>query len=302
MVLALALAFLGAGRAFADPIGFDLGTHAAGDAPTKVGSRGGSDNVEVELLSDVASIQPGKQFLVALRMKLDSGWHTYWKNPGDSGLPLKIQWELPPGFTPGEIQWPIPSRIPEPPLLGYGYHGDVLFTVPIMPAKSMAAHDARIAATFDWLECEDICIPGTAKLAITLPIENASRPGPSAGLIAAGQGALPTTSLGWDLSARSGREIVLTAKPPQGLAFTALEFYPSEGLVIESSAPQRLESSGGRYTLTMTPDPNAEGKPERLTGVLVHTGAGGARTGVTIDVPVTGTASAAGTTGASGWP
>ena len=297
---------LGPAWAEADPIGFDLGTGSteAREVQTDLGPRGASDNVEVLLLSDAASIQPGKQFLVALHMKLDSGWHTYWKNPGDSGLPLKIQWELPPGFTPGEIQWPIPSRIPEPPLMGYGYHGDVLFTVPIMPPKTITAGNVRIAGTFDWLECKDICIPGAAKLAITLPVESASRPSSSASLVAAGQGALPTTSLGWDFSASAGKEIVLTAKPPKEVTFSALEFFPNEGLVIESAAPQRLLSRDGTHKLSMAPDPNAEGKPSRLTGVLIYT-SGGARQGVVIDVPVSGSAAAAGTTGAagaSGWP
>ena len=300
--LALTLAPASAG---ADPIDFNLGTGTAEsrEVQTDVGPRGASDNVEVSLLSDAASIQPGKQFLIALHMKLDSGWHTYWKNPGDSGLPLKIQWDLPPGFTPGEIQWPIPSRIPEPPLMGYGYHGEVLFIVPIMPAKSITTRDVRIAGTFDWLECKDICIPGGAKLALTLPVESASRPGTSAAMIAAGQGALASTSLGWNFTANAGNGIVLTAKPPKDVALTALEFFPNEGLVIESAAPQRLESSDGSHRLTMAPDPNAEGKPERLTGVLVYT-SGGARQGVEIDVPVSGGASSAGTTGAAGagWP
>lgn len=304
-LFALALAVTPA-SAGADPIDFNLGpgTTESRAVQTEPGDRGASDNVEVTLLSDVASIEPGKQFLVALHMKLDSGWHTYWRNPGDSGLPLEIQWELPPGFTPGEIQWPIPSRIPEPPLMGYGYHGEVLFTVPIMAPKTLAAGDVRIAGTFDWLECKDVCIPGGAKLALTLPVESASRPGPSAARVASGQEALATTSLGWVFSARAGSEIVLTAKPPREISLSALEFFPNEGLVIESAAPQRLDSRDGSHTLTMTPDPNAEGKPERLTGVLVYT-SGDARRGVEIDVPVSGGAAAAGTTGsagAAGWP
>lgn len=83
---------------------------------------------------------------------------------------------------------------------------------------------------------------------------------------------------------------------------TALEFFPHAGLVIESAAPQRLESRSGSYRLAMTPDPNAEGKPERLTGVLVYSVAGGARSGIEIDVPVSSGAASAGTTGAAGWP
>jgi thiol:disulfide interchange protein len=300
----LALALAWAGPLHADPIDFSLGTEspaAARPSQTEISDKGATDNVEVALLSEISAIQPGKPFQVALHMKLDGGWHTYWKNPGDSGLPLKIQWELPPGFTAGPILWPIPERVPEPPLMGYGYHDEALFAVEITPPATIDAREVRIAGAFDWLECKDICIPGEAKLAITLPIAEKAGPSRSASLFGVSRERLAKPAAGWNLSAKAGKEIVLDARPPQGMESSALEFFPNEGLVIESAAPQRLESRGGALRLTMTPDPNAEGTPERITGVLVST-AGGARSGVEIDVPVSGSAAAAGTTGAGGWP
>jgi hypothetical protein len=78
-------------------------------------------HVEAELVSAVRSIEPGKPFTVALRLQHDEYWHTYWKNPGDSGMATAIEWTLPEGFSAGPIQWPTPQRIPIPPLANFGY-------------------------------------------------------------------------------------------------------------------------------------------------------------------------------------
>ena len=75
----------------------------------------------MELVSEHASVQPGRPFQVGLRMKLKRGWHTYWKQPGDAGMPLRIEWTLPSEFRPGPIEWPAPERIPTSRLLSYGY-------------------------------------------------------------------------------------------------------------------------------------------------------------------------------------
>src|ERR1700755_1591095 len=77
-------------------------------------------HIEAELVSDVESVQPGQPFLVGVRFKIDSDWHIYWKNPGDSGIPPKITWNLPPGFTVGDLQWPVPKRIEVATLINYG--------------------------------------------------------------------------------------------------------------------------------------------------------------------------------------
>ena len=66
---------------------------------------------------------------VALRLKMKPGWHVYWQNPGDSGLPTTIDWKLPSGFAAGPIQWPAPHALPAGPLINYGYEGEVLHLV-----------------------------------------------------------------------------------------------------------------------------------------------------------------------------
>src|SRR6478752_2944742 len=93
-----------------------------------------TEHVEAELVSDQKAVQPGKPVTVGLRLRMADHWHTYWKNPGDSGLPTRIQWELPDGWKAGEIQWPYPKPLPVGPLMNYGYEDEVLLVTDITPA------------------------------------------------------------------------------------------------------------------------------------------------------------------------
>ena len=95
--------------------------------------------VEAELIPEVKSVQPGASFWVALRLKMDSHWHTYWVNAGDSGLDTKLKWTLPEGFEAGPIVWPTPSRIEEPPLVSYGFEDEIYLLVEIKAPASLAA-------------------------------------------------------------------------------------------------------------------------------------------------------------------
>src|ERR1700756_4328189 len=96
-----------------------------------------TEHVEAELVTEKLSAQPGKPFVVGLKLRMEPQWHTYWKNPGDSGLPTKIEWTLPAGWTAGAIQWPYPQRLPVGPLMNYGYEDEVvLLTELAVPANA----------------------------------------------------------------------------------------------------------------------------------------------------------------------
>ena len=88
-----------------------------------------TDYVESELVARTSAIEPGGKVLLGLRLKMDAHWHTYWENPGDSGMPTTIQWKLPAGFKAGPIQWPLPQRLPIPPLMNYGYENEIVLPV-----------------------------------------------------------------------------------------------------------------------------------------------------------------------------
>ena len=92
-----------------------------------------TDNVRAELISEVSEVKAGEPFWVALRQTIKPHWHTYWKNPGDSGLPTEIAWTLPPGAKADPIVWPTPSFIDVQGIINYGFHDDVLLMVKVTP-------------------------------------------------------------------------------------------------------------------------------------------------------------------------
>jgi len=138
-------------------------------------------HVEAELVSERAALVPGEPLTVALRLAMDRGWHTYWQNPGDSGLPTTLAWKLPAPLRAGPIQWPAPQALPVGPLLNYGYEGEVLLLTDIANTGEIgAAQTITLAARADWLVCKEVCIPEGADLTLVLPVASkGSAPAPA---------------------------------------------------------------------------------------------------------------------------
>src|SRR5437016_9356836 len=122
-------------------------------------------HVEAELVPEQTALVPGRPLAVALRLAMDRGWHTYWQNPGDSGLPTTLAWKLPSGITAGPIQWPAPRVIRVGPLANYGYEGEVLLPTDIRVVPEFeSGQPIALSARADWLVCKEICIPEGADL------------------------------------------------------------------------------------------------------------------------------------------
>lgn len=257
----------------------------------RVPPAGAGGNVAVALLSEQASIQPGRPFYVGLRMKMRPGWHTYWKNPGDSGLPPKITWDLPGGFSAGPIEWPAPERIPGDSLMSYGYRGEVLLPVKITPPARLRVDSVTLRGVFDWLECADVCVPGSAVLKLSLQVRRGPRmPGPAAPSFAEARSRIPMAPTGWKFTAEAGpRAISLQFRDPLGIAPRGAYLFVDQPLVVDYAAPQGFERTAGGYRLSAPPAPNAQGALKRLTGVLVVEDRSGSRsrTAVRVDAPVT---------------
>ena len=256
-----------------------LTTHAA--------STGKSRFVEVALVSEEASVAPGRPFRVGLHMRIAKGWHTYWKNPGDAGLPARLKWTLPEGFTAGPIQWPAPDRIPAPPLMSYGYKEELLLPVEITPPRNLGARDVTLAVKADWLECAEACLPGKAELDLTLPASRESpKPSETAPLFAEARRRLPAPPTGWSLSAEAGpRALALSFRAAEGAHAESAYFFAEDPKLTEHAVPQGFEALGDGYRVTLKPAPNAPGRPGRLQGVLVVVGAD-RPTAVQVDVAV----------------
>ena len=117
-------------------------------------------HAEVSIIKNSATIVNKDELFIGIRMDMQKHWHTYWKNPGDSGGPLKVKWQVPDEYKIHEVQWPAPELIPYPPLMTYGYENFVIFPFKIDISNSQSLD--YINANIDFLICEDICVPEQA--------------------------------------------------------------------------------------------------------------------------------------------
>ena len=259
-------------------------------------------HVEAELVAERAGLVPGEPLTVALRLKMIPEWHTYWRNPGDSGEPTRLEWRLPPGFEASDIHWPYPRRLPAGPLLDYGYEGEVLLLARITPPRELApGTPVALAAKASWLVCSrEHCIPEDGEVSLTLPVVPEAGEDPRwAKPIAAARAALPAPPAvlaAWTLAADGeAGGVTLTVTPPPDVSLRELVFFPFEQGKIEPAAPQalaRTERAGYRLKLAAAMQP--VGEFARLSGVLVSPDGFGAATparAVTIDVPIAGAVS-----------
>jgi DsbC/DsbD-like thiol-disulfide interchange protein/cytochrome c biogenesis protein CcdA len=128
-----------------------------------------TDNLYSRFVAEQTAVVPGQPLRIGLWLEHDPGWHTYWLNPGDSGLPTRIVLELPPGFEAGPIDWPIPERQPAGPLVNFGYSGTIVLPLELAVPATIGADSVTIRARAEWLICEVECIPGAGEYTLTLP-------------------------------------------------------------------------------------------------------------------------------------
>ena len=249
--------------------------------------------VEAELVPERTAWVPGQPNTVALRLKMKPGWHVYWQNPGDSGLPTTIDWKLPAGITAGPIQWPAPHALPAGPLINYGFEGEVLHLVDLaVPASLAVGGGQTVKANVDWLVCKETCIPESVELALTLPVAAAAGPDPTwAAPIESTRRALPRPLAGWQASAiGQGASIALTLVPPPGSGDPGtLRFFPFAERELEPSGAQKQSREGDAIRLLLPVANDLAGPLPRLKGVLTASGAlGGGVAAATLDLPLSG--------------
>ena len=142
-------------------------------APATPSERASTPHVQAQLvLQAPEGIAPGAPATLGVLLQHQPDWHTYWKNPGDSGLPTQLTWTLPPGLSAGAVQWPVPQQIRVGDLLNYGYEGTVLLPVPLQVAPDFvpdAAGQVQIGLHASWLVCRVECIPEEVQLQLQVP-------------------------------------------------------------------------------------------------------------------------------------
>ncbi|HEY4548630.1 MAG TPA: protein-disulfide reductase DsbD domain-containing protein [Pedomonas sp.] len=224
----------------------------------------------VELTAETASVAPGKPLALALTMTPQPKWHTYWKNPGDSGMETTVTWQLPEGFKAGELEYPTPIRLPfGGELLNFAYEGASTLLVTLTPPADLKpGGSVPISAKVAWLVCDDQqCVPEDAELKLTLPAGDGAAAPAKRDLFAKARAAMPT-HVDWPVKFATSDDR-FTLHTPWALPDTDIEevlFFPLEDGVISYTATQDAQVADGRLRLSIP----VGYKPdmETVTGIL----------------------------------
>jgi thiol:disulfide interchange protein DsbD len=268
-IFALVLAICGV-AAGADARGQIAVVGDGGPGPVK------AQHLTAELVELGPAIAPGGTQVVGLVLSLEEHWHVYWMNAGDSGEPPKIAWTLPVGITAGEMQFPIPQRLPLGPLMDFGYEDHVAFPVTVTAAATMKPGPVHLDAQVTWLVCAQVCLPGKAHLGLDLTVQpGAPQPAqePLVGALGEGMTLLPKPlPAGAKFSVEGdAQQFALTLTG--GTRETDAEFYPyvqDTTDVIANAAEQTVEpqKDGLRLLVKRSQDSDSAALPATLSGVL----------------------------------
>jgi thiol:disulfide interchange protein len=237
----------------------------------------GKTLVRPSLVADTTAIVPGRSFQVGLLLEMAPGWHTYWQYGGDSGFPTTLSWTLTAGLTAGPLEWPLPKRIPEPgDIEVYAYKDKVLLLTTLQAAADLAPGTVTLRAAANWLVCEAICVPGSAKLELTLPFAGSAEPA-NEELFAQFRAALPSEKPPpFTLTWKSGTAATELTVSGLGSA-TAVDVFPLPAEGQQVGHPQSTPITNGTATVTIPTTGPVRGvlvveTPEGRQGWVVQSG------------------------------
>lgn len=205
-------------------------------------------HIRVSLISEDAALVPGRTHFIGVLLEPEPHWHTYWRNPGDSGEPPKVSWKLPEGVDAGELQWPVPEQISVAHLVNYGYEGPVLLMAPLTIGAGFSGKQVNIEADLSWLVCREDCIPGWATLDIALPVSGNADKSRNTETFATTRDRLPekeTLSGSYEITAQ---HINLRYLPPYETDWSLL---PLDAGIIQHNQPQSNHLIDGQLTQTL---------------------------------------------------
>jgi thiol:disulfide interchange protein DsbD len=245
-----------------------------------------TDEVRAELVAHAPQgVSAGNPVWLGLLIEHAPHWHTYWRNPGDSGLPTTLTWQLPAGISAGEIAWPTPKALPIGPLVNYGYEDRLLLPVPVTVASDFKGEALDIKLSAQWLVCKDVCIPQQGEFALRVPATATTAA--HAALFNAAWAAQPNEAAAAQVSA----DLVDGAKAlrmrigglPAALQGKALTFFAETAGVIDHAAKVPGTWEGGTWRADVPISPQRFESPSRMHAVLTSPGqAAGTRVGFAI--------------------
>jgi DsbC/DsbD-like thiol-disulfide interchange protein/cytochrome c biogenesis protein CcdA len=245
-------------------------------------------NVETELVSARSVVAPGETVTLVLRQDIRDGWHTYWVNPGDSGLATEMAWTLPPGVTAGPLLHPAPRVERLGPITTYVHEGDILYPLALAVPADFKGDALPVRVKVDWLVCDEICIPESAELSLDLPVKAQGADDPAgAALARQAIDALPedASALGFEFSADGDVKVAFPKKGAPANPITAAlaartlknpAYFPYNQSLIDHAGSQKSQLSSDQVTiaapLSLSFQPGAAGGEGLLVAEI-----GGAR-------------------------
>jgi DsbC/DsbD-like thiol-disulfide interchange protein len=230
-----------------------------------------ASHAKVELIAEQNTAPAGQPLWVGVLFRLDPGWHIYWQNPGDSGQPPKVEWQLPQGFTAGSILWPVPIRLATGTIVDCGYEGQVLLMVPLSTQSKQSTMLPNASANLKYIVCREICIPGKAHLTLAPPSNGDNQQLLS--LFRQTRQELPKPMpRSWKLAAESNKsQVILTVWG--GSRISKASFFPMEPDQIDNSSSQAFASNRAGFQLTLKKSDQLI-KPISILKGLIVVGAG----------------------------
>jgi thiol:disulfide interchange protein/DsbC/DsbD-like thiol-disulfide interchange protein len=228
---------------------------AAAQLPTTFAVAPAAHHTQVKLILSGDTAKPGDTILVGVDLKMEPGWHTYWKNPGDAGSPTKIQWQLPPGIFAGEIQWPLPKKLPPAEVTTYGYEDEVMLIVPltIETNSNLPEGQVTLKANVSWLECKEVCIPANQDVEANLNIGSETKTSADAAMIESWKKQVPQTNANYQFQAwwekatnADTRAFVmnnLSGVASKNIKLDSVDFFPDTSGQFEIQAPTEIIST-----------------------------------------------------------
>lgn len=245
-------------------------------------------NTQWRLILSADTAKPGDTVFAGLEMKIPAKWHTYWRNPGDSGIATSIKWTLPNGIKAGEIQWPVPKKFTESQgdisLTTYIYEDTVVLLIPLEIAKDAPSGPIEMKGKVSWQECEELCVQGHTDVSTTLTIGASTKSSVDAAIIENWRqkvpiSAKPPLEAFWETSTAAGddRPIIIAmglpmARGADNESATNVDFYPykESGFDIGNATKVTIENAQVRLHKTVTKsDPNW---PKTVSGLFVGSG------------------------------
>jgi thiol:disulfide interchange protein len=240
---------------------------------------GTPSHVKVALIQEEETIQPGRPFWMALHLNLEEGWHVYWKNPGDAGIPLKVEWKLPEGFEAGPLQWPFPEKFTVADMVGFGYKGEVILLSQVTPPAQLDSHaQLGIEAQVKWLVCSSLtCQPGSANAILPLKAstEQPRQKTEFAAIFEQARSKIPQTHVEVKTIRKQGivqLEVPQVTEESQEGTIRGAYFFPEQKDIIDHSIEPTVASSAdqsNRYLVNLKGSDEIGAGSQYLKGVLV---------------------------------